>query len=53
MADMCCSGVLKIRNTINKKNLNIACEQENKLDHDDSWLCAACLLLDIVGIIAL
>ena len=28
------------------KNLNIAWKQEKNLDDDDSWLCAACPVLD-------
>ena len=33
------------------KKLNMARGQENTLDHDDLWLCAACLWLEFVGIL--
>ena len=34
------------------ENLNMAREQENKLEQDDLWLCTAWLWLEIVRVVA-
>ena len=34
---------------MNIENWNTAWEHENKLEHDDLWLCVACLLFEAVG----